>query len=194
MTIPLSRHTAPGITAPVPRIGGMLIGYYMICPRKAWLSMQGLWMEQESDAVAIGRLIDQTSYSRKRKSIDLTAPAPDGTPLVGRIDWTDLREGVLHETKKSRAVEDAHRWQLKFYLWLLKLSGVTRADGEPFTGMLNYPRLKRTEPVELAPEDEVRLAEMVAALRQIAAESKPPPRITRRSFCRKCAFEELCYG
>lgn len=172
----------------------MLVGYYALCPRKAWLSMRGLWMEQESDAVAIGRLIDQTSYAREKKAVDVTATAPDGTELVGRIDWAELRGGVLHETKKSRAVEDAHRLQLRFYLWLLRLSGVARGDGAPFTGMLNYPVLKRTEPVVLLPEHEAHLAEIVAELRRLAAEPTPPPRITRRSFCRKCAFEELCYG
>lgn len=176
------------------RIGGMLVGYYVICPRKVWLSMRGLWMEQESDTVAIGRLIDATSYGRAKKHIDLEAEAPDGTRLVGRIDWADLREGTLHETKKSRAVEDAHRWQVRFYLWLLKLNGVTRADGTPFAGCLNYPRLKRTEPVALLPEHEARLADMVAKIRAIAAQPKPPPRIDKRTFCARCAFEELCYG
>ncbi len=175
------------------RVGGMLVGYCLIYPRKAWLSMRGLWMEQESEAVALGRLIDKTSYKRK-KEITLTAEAPDGTPLVGKVDWARLREGTLHETKKSRAVEDAHRWQLRFYLWLLKLNGVTRADGQPFTGVINYPRLRRAEPVELTPGHEARLAEIVAALREIAAQDVPPPRIDRRAFCKKCAFEELCYA
>lgn len=177
-----------------PRIGGMLVGYYALCPRKAWQSMRGLWMEQESDAVAIGRLIGETSYARERKEIDLRATAPDGTELVARLDWADLKDGVLHETKKGRSTEAAHRLQLQFYLWLLKLSGVTRDDGQPFRGMLNYPALKRTEPVELTPADEQRLQEIVAELRRLAAEPAPPPRITRRAFCRKCAFEELCYG
>jgi hypothetical protein len=31
------------------RVGGMLIGYYALCPRKAWLSLTKLWMEQESE-------------------------------------------------------------------------------------------------------------------------------------------------
>lgn len=176
------------------RVGGMLVGYYVLCPRKAWLSMRGLWMEQESDAVAIGRLIDQTSYGRKKKHLDLEAEAPDGTHLVGRLDWADLREGTLHETKKSRAVEEAHRWQVRFYLWLLKRCGVTRADGTPFAGCLNYPRLRRTEPVELLPEHEARLAEIVSQIRELAGQPKPPARIDKRAFCRKCAFEELCYS
>ena len=72
------------------RVGGMLVGYYVLCPRKAWLSMRGLWMEQESTAVALGRHVDQNSYERERKEIQLTAEAPDGTPLVGKVDWARL--------------------------------------------------------------------------------------------------------
>ena len=179
---------------PNVRIGGMLIGYYIICPRKAWLSLRGLWMEQESDAVAMGRVIDKTSYSKRNKAIDLEATAPDGSVVVGKLDGADLQGGVLHETKKSRAVEEAHRMQVKFYLWLLKLCGVTRADGHPFGGQIDYPRLRRTESVELRPEDEAYLEEIIANICVLAQQPAPPPRLIRRAFCRKCAFEELCYA
>jgi len=176
------------------RVGGMLVGYYLLCPRKAWLSMRGLWMEQESTTVALGRQIGASSYTRETKEILLTAEAPCGTPLVGKIDWADLDGGVLHETKKSRSAEDAHRWQLRFYLWLLRLNGVTQADGRPFTGELNYPRTRRTESVALDRSHEHRLAEIVAALRELSEQDGPPPRLDTRSFCRQCAYEELCYG
>lgn len=176
------------------RIGGMLVGYYVLCPRKAWLSMRGLWMEQESTTVALGRHIDQTSYERERKELHLTAEAPDGTPLVGKVDWARLDAGVLHETKKSAAAEEAHVWQLRFYLWLLFLNGVTGPDGAPFRGEINYPRRRRTESVELTEAHAERLAEIVAALRALSEKETPPPRRDDRSFCRQCAFEELCYG
>ncbi|WP_077924496.1 CRISPR-associated protein Cas4 [Spirosoma sp. 209] len=177
-----------------PRIGGMLVGYYRLCPRKAWLSMRGLWMEQESDAVALGRLLDDHSYSRDNKHLSIDAEAPDGTELVGKIDRTNLKNGVLHETKKGRACEDSHRWQVRFYLWLLYLNGVTRSNGHPFTGQLDYPLLRRTEPVTLDAEHITELATTVSAIRAIADQEIPPPRLAKRSFCTKCAFEELCYG
>lgn len=176
------------------RVGGMLVGYYLVCPRKAWLSMRGLWMEQESTVVALGRQIGDSSYRREEKEIMLTAEAPCGTPLVGKIDWANLDEGVLHETKKSRAMEEAHRWQLRFYLWLLRLNGVTRPDGTAFLGELNYPRKRRTEPVELTDDHETELEGIVAALRTLSEEPHPPSRLESRSFCKRCAFEELCYG
>ena len=177
-----------------PRIGGMLVGYYLVCPRKAWYSMRGLWMEQESEAVALGRLLDRTSYRRRKRPALITAEAPDGTSLVAKIDGADLRAGVLHETKKGRSCEDAHALQLRFYLWVLKLAGVTREDGRPLTGRLDYPALRRSEPVVLEPEHEIELAKVVRHLACLASQDAPPPRHPRRSFCRRCAFEDLCYG
>ena len=187
-------HSPAQQNAPTVRVGGMLVGYYLLCERKAWLSMRGLWMEQESSRVALGRLAGESSYERKEKELMLTAEAPDGTALVGKIDWADLEGGVLHETKLSRKAEEAHRWQLRFYLWLLKLNGTTRSGGEPFRGELNYPKLRRTEAVALEPEHEARLEEIVAGLRRVAGRETPPARIDQRFFCKKCAFEELCYA
>jgi len=175
------------------RIGGMLVGYYVVCPRKAWLSLRGVWMEQESETVALGRLVDQRSY-RRRDGVVLEAEAPDGTRLVGQIDGANLREGVLHETKYGRSCEDAHRWQLRFYLWLLQRCGIARADGTPFTGRLDYPKLRQTEPVTLCTDDVAWLERTVAALAALAVSDTPPTRHTRRAFCRKCAFEELCHA
>ena len=58
----------------------MLVGYYVLCPRKAWLSIKGLWMEQESTTVALGRQIGEDSYQREKKEITITAESPGGTP------------------------------------------------------------------------------------------------------------------
>lgn len=181
------------MTGKIP-ITGMLMGYYLICPRKAWLSQRGLWMEQESEAVMIGRLIDQSTYQRANKAIDLEAQLPDGSLLVGRVDWAELKEGILHETKKGRACEEAHIWQLRFYLWLLKRCEVLGPDGKPFTGMLNYPRLRKTIPVPFNAEDEKRLEKMTNQLKKLLSQDHPPERSQHQAFCKKCAFEELCHG
>ncbi|MEO1452148.1 MAG: Dna2/Cas4 domain-containing protein, partial [Bacteroidota bacterium] len=131
---------------------------------------------------------------RATKALDLAAELPDGTQLTGKVDWVNLRDGILHETKYGRACEDAHLWQVRFYLWLLKRCEVRRPDGQPFTGMLNYPKIRRTEPVSLQPEHESALLAQVEELQQQLHHDLPPPRISRRTFCRKCAFEEMCYG
>lgn len=175
-------------------IGGMLFSYFLICPRKAWLVRQGIWMEQESEDVALGRLLDEASYSRSEKHLDLHATALDGTPLTGRIDRAVLRDGVLHETKKGRSCQEAHLSQVRFYLWLLKLNGVTGPGGAPFRGQIDYPALRRSEPVALGPQQEEELTLQLGQLNQMLGELHPPERIPKREFCRRCAFEELCYG
>lgn len=187
------------MTTTTLRIGGMLVGYYRLCPRKAWLSMRGLWMEQESDAVALGRLLDEHSYERDEKHLTIEAEVNDPLdgaviPLIGKIDRANLKNGVLHETKKGQSCEDAHLWQVRFYLWLLYLNGVTRVNGQPFTGQLDYPLLRKTEPVTLEPEHIAELTATVSAIRAVAKQDAPPSRLGKRSFCAKCAFDELCYG
>lgn len=177
-------------------ITATLLNYFHICPRKAWLHQQGLRMEQESEAVAIGKVIDRDSYSREKKAIDLQAELPGGIRLVGKVDWINLRQGVLHETKKGKACEEAHLWQVRFYLWLLRLCEVQGIVDDPdgFTGMLNYPTLRKTIPVSLDEENARHLQDQVLQLYNLLKNDAPPHRLENRSFCRKCAFEELCFG
>lgn len=172
----------------------MLIGYLVRCPRQAWLSLHHLWMEQESDTVALGRLLGATAYSREKKELDLEVEGPGRVRLVGRIDHADLRDGVLHEVKKSPSAHEAHLWQLRFYLWLLRLADVTRADGEPFTGRLDYPALRRTQEVTLDDDDIAHLAALAQRLSALAEAPHPPPRLPERKACFGCSYEELCYG
>ncbi len=177
-------------------ITATLLNYFHICPRKAWLHQQGLRMEQESEAAAVGKVIDRGSYSREKKAIDLQAELPGGIRLAGKVDWVNLRQGVLHETKKGKACEEAHLWQLRFYLWLLRLCGVkgTDANSSGFTGMLNYPTLRKTIAVTLEEKEARELNQQVRKLQTLLAMDLPPPTLMNRSFCRKCAFEELCFG
>jgi CRISPR-associated exonuclease Cas4 len=179
---------------PSVSVGGTLVGYHKICQRKTWWALRGIRLEQESDTVALGRLLDESAYGRSDKHLHIEAEAPDGTPLVGKIDRANLKQGVLHETKKGRSCEEAHIWQVRFYLWLLYRNGVARADGSPFVGQLDYPLLKRTETVTLEAPHIAELEQSVAAIRQLATQQTPPPIAVNRAFCKKCAYEELCFG
>lgn len=176
------------------QINGTMVAYYIRCPRQAWLKFQGLEMEQESEAVALGRLIDETSYSKEKKHLHLSVDLPKDITLVGKVDWANLEDGVLHETKKSPSAEESHIWQVRFYLWLLHLSNVQQEDGSPFTGEINYPKLRKIQKVELLPEHRETLRQIVTQLCELLAHETPPPRITKRKFCHKCAFEEFCFG
>lgn len=82
-------------------------------------------MEDNNENVQLGKLLDENSYKRDDKHIQI-----DG---VINIDFIhDNRE--LHEIKKSRAVEEAGIWQLKYYLYYLEERGV-----KGIKGRIDYP-------------------------------------------------------
>ena len=103
-------------------ITGTMIYYYQICHRKLYYFTHELQMEQNNEAVALGKLLDETSYTRdavRHITIDDTIS----------VDF--IRKGkVLHEIKKSRSVEEASIWQLKYYLYYLQEHGLTKLHGQ----------------------------------------------------------------
>ena len=177
-------------------ITGTHINYYFICKRKLWLFSRGLQMEQTSDTVLLGKLIDESSYERKDKAIDI-----DGTIV---IDWLDEKTGIIHEVKKSDSMEDAHRWQVLYYLWYLKQKGVKIADdklhlpagkagmADGVRGEIDYPKLKQQVEVVLTPEKEAELLEIVQRAEQVMSQEHPPERINKK-FCKTCSYFELCW-
>ena len=50
-------------------ITGMMVYYYFICQRKLWYFLNEIHMEQNSELVSIGKIIDETTYSREKKGI-----------------------------------------------------------------------------------------------------------------------------
>ena len=79
-------------------ISGIMIYYYFICQRKLWYFLNEINMEQNSELVSIGKIIDETTYSREKKGILI-----DNT-----INVDFIRNGaVLHEIKKTKSIEEA---------------------------------------------------------------------------------------
>lgn len=170
----------PNLNIPFARVGGTEINYYLICPKKLWMFSHGIGMEKHSDRVDMGKLLHEESYLRGRHKEMLI-------DNLLRIDF-DESAGVVHEVKMSKAFERAHIYQLLYYLYYLKSKGVDGLSGE-----LNYPKSKRTQKVELTPEIEREIEEMLLSVRKIKA-SEACPEEERKTKCRKCSYEELCWG
>ena len=160
-------------------ITGTQVQYYVVCPRKCWLSLHGMEQEADSDLVALGRLTHERAFARQQ----MREVMVDG---VMRVDFT--AEGVVHEVKHGPAMAHAHRMQLAFYLHQLRLRGV-----ETF-GMLHYPNQRRKERVELTPELEAELLQILRQVRQLRGQPLPPTVEKPMRICRSCAFEEFCWG
>jgi CRISPR-associated exonuclease Cas4 len=167
-------------------ITGTHIAYAFVCKRKLWLFAHGIQCEHESDAVRLGRHIHETTYQRERKELDI-----DGVIV---LDHIDTKRGIVHEVKKSDAMEEAHQWQLWYYLWYLNTKGVRSASGEAWTGELNYPSLRQTLRVELTPDHERELETVILPeIRRVLALQEPPP-TAQWKVCKVCSYCELCHS
>jgi CRISPR-associated exonuclease Cas4 len=135
---------------------------------------------QGAENVALGQQLHADSYpGQARKDIlvdDLL-----------RIDFTE--SGVVHEIKKSRGALKATRMQLLYYLFYLK-----REKGMETTGMIDFPTERRRESVELTPEAEREIEQVVAGVLAVRAAEQPPPVPAPMSICKKCSYQDLCWG
>ncbi len=100
------------------RITGVMIYYYFVCKRKLWYFCHDLQMENvsQNENVQLGKLLDETSYRRNQKHINI-----DDTINIDFIK--DFKE--IHEVKKSKSIEEAGIWQVKYYLYYLKKKGAS---------------------------------------------------------------------
>ena len=159
------------------KITGMMVYYYYVCPRKLWYFCHDIQMEQENENVAIGKVLDEMSYSREEKHINIDN--------VINIDF--LRSsGILHEVKKSKKIEEASIMQVKYYLYYLKQKGVN------LTAKIDYPLLKSSVDVELSEEDEKVIEKVITEIQEIVAKEKPAS-LQKKKICGKCAYNDLCF-
>lgn len=160
------------------RISGVIIYYYFICHRKLWHFANEINMEQNSELVSIGKILDETTYKRENKSILI-----DGT-----INIDFIRDGaVLHEVKKTKAIEDAGIWQLKYYMFYLEQRGVKNISAK-----IDYPLIRETKEVVLDDEDKTILSNIEKNVEEIIKMDKPP-KVMNEKICKKCAYFDLCY-
>ena len=73
-------------------ITGVMFYYYYVCKRKLWYFYNEIAMEQNHENVLLGKLLDEESYERNDKHINIDN--------VINIDYIK-KEHVLHEIKGS---------------------------------------------------------------------------------------------
>lgn len=158
-------------------ITGIMIYYYFVCKRKLWYFINQINMEQNSELVSIGKIIDETSYKREKKGILI-----DNT-----INIDFIKNGAeLHEVKKTKAIEEAGIWQIKYYIYYLENKGIKNIKAE-----IDFPLLREKKKVELENEDRKILENVIKDIIQIK-NSKIPQKIEKK-ICNKCSYFDLCY-
>ena len=163
------------------QITGTHFNYYLICHRKLWLFANGVNMEQTSDAVYQGKLIHENSY--KQRSERFKEIAIEGI----QIDYFDSKNNVVHEIKKSDKKEEAHLLQVKYYLYVLEQNGISA------TGLLEYPKLRKTKEVLLTQPDRKYIEEAKQEIEKIIYSKTCPGHISK-SKCKSCSYFDFCYS
>lgn len=157
---------------------GTEINYFFLCKRKLWLFSHKIHMEHNSDNVSLGKHISETTFKRVNHEIQID-------DIV--LDFFDPIKKIVHEVKKKDKMEEIHIWQLKYYIYRLEEKGISGV-----TGVLNYPKLRKTLSVRLSDNDRIKITEIVTEVDAIIHQSEAPPLINK-PFCKKCSYYELCY-
>ncbi len=163
------------------QVTGTLVSYYFYCKRRMWLHANGINMEDTSDLVYDGKLIHETSYPQRSERYEEVEI--DGI----KIDYYDARNKVIHEMKRSDKVEEAHIWQVKYYIYVLERNGV-----KDVSGLLEYPTLRQTTKVELKDADRQKIVEMEKEITEIIQSDDCPP-VIHSKICKNCSFFDFCY-
>ena len=135
-------------------------------------------MEQNSELVSIGKILDETTYTREKKSI----------LIDNQINIDFIQKGaILHEVKKTKAIEEAGEWQIKYYMYYLEQKGVNTIEAK-----IDYPLLKQTKEIFLEDNDRKILQEAIKDIEEIVKNEKIPNKLDDK-ICKKCAYYDLCY-
>jgi CRISPR-associated exonuclease Cas4 len=94
---------------------------------------------------------------------------------------------VIHEVKKSDKVEIAHEWQLKYYIYTMWQAGI-----EDVSGILEYPKLRRTTEVYLSERDKSEIELIIKDIEKITGQ-ETPPKAEKKQICKNCSYFEFCF-
>ena len=91
---------------------------------------------------------------------------------------------------KPDADEEAAKWQLYYYLYVLKTKGIVRKGRLQFVE--KNKKDSKTLILELTPEIEKQLNTYLDKLEDLLEQDTIPP-VLNESKCKKCAYYEYCY-
>ncbi|MCI1958218.1 MAG: CRISPR-associated protein Cas4 [Clostridia bacterium] len=160
------------------KVNGTLINYYFHCKRQCYLHGNRLNLEDNSEYVKIGKAIHEEKAQSGESEIE-----------IENIRIDKLSREYLTEIKKSDADIEAAKWQLLFYLKVLKEKGIIRKGKLEFAEKNVSER--KTLYFELTDEIQRKLESYEQNIQTLLnSDSVPPAEI--KSGCKKCAFYEYC--
>lgn len=161
-------------------VNGTLINYYFHCKRQCYLHGNRINLEDNSERVNIGKAIHEERSSNS-----------DNTELeIDNIKIDKITKEYLIEVKKSDADVEASRWQLLYYLKVLKRKGIERKGKLEF--IEKNKSKNKTLIVELSEDEELKLDKYINDIYELLNKEEVPT-ILNKPKCKKCAYYEYCY-
>lgn len=161
------------------KINGTLVNYYIHCSRQCYLHAHRLNLENNSENVRIGKALHEQKYMND----------DNAEIAIENIRLDKLTKDYLTEMKKSDADIEACRWQLIFYLYVLKQKGIERKGKIEF---IKKNKEKKVLIIELDDQLENELMTRITEIEKIL-ENKNVPKVIEKKHCKKCAYYEYCY-
>lgn len=161
------------------RVNGTLVNYYFHCKRQCYLHGNRLNLEDNSEVVQIGKAIHEERLQ-----------SPNSEIAIENIKLDKLTKEYLTEVKKSDADIEAAKWQLLYYLSVLKDKGIYRKGKLEFVE--KNKGNKKTIILELTEEKEEELKRIIKIIEKLL-NSVEIPKPLNKSSCKKCAYYEYCY-
>ncbi len=161
------------------KVNGTLINYYYHCKRQCYLHGNRLNLEDNSEQVKIGRALHDEKNNKENTEIALE-----------NIKLDKMTDEYLTEMKKSDADVEAAKWQLLFYLKILKDKGIIRKGKLEFVekGKGNSKILY----FDLTEEEENKLQNTINEIEKLL-DIPNIPEVLNKPKCKKCAYYEYCY-
>lgn len=108
---------------------------------------------------------------------------------IDNIKIDRLTREYLTEIKKSDADFEASKWQLIYYLKVLRDKGIERKGRLEF---LEKNRTKNTTIIELDENKLMELEKIINSIELLVLENDIPA-VIDKSGCKKCSYYEYCY-
>lgn len=160
-------------------ITGTLINYYVHCKRQCWLHGNKINLEDNSELVKIGKQ-QHKSLEQKYKRTELS---------IEGIKIDRITDDYIVEYKKSDADLEAVKWQVFYYLKVLKDRGVER-KGKIILSEKNKTSNK-VHLIELTQEKELEIERLAQEAEEFVYEGQIPKPVFKKS-CKKCAYFTYC--
>lgn len=161
------------------KVNGTLINYYFHCRRQCYLHGNRLNLEDNSEIVKVGKALHEKEATNENSEIS-----------IDNIKIDKLTKEYLIEVKKSDADVEAAKWQLLYYLKILKDKGIIRK------GKLECIEKNKSDNkilyFELTNEIERELLNYIEEVDKLLIGNEVPKALNSKK-CKKCAYYEYCY-